>query len=115
MCCHRRVASMCADFWRSNGPLRNQDDLSVGARLQDLLVSAGSLGEWQLLPDDRPQSAILHSGDQSSVSFLFVGFGDAPYGEGLNRAKPGHEVTRGEGNVTSAANHDNAASSSEQL
>jgi len=48
-------------------------------------VGAGSLGERQFFPDDGPQRAILQTGNESSVNFLFFGIGDAPQGKGAIR------------------------------
>jgi hypothetical protein len=39
--------------------LRNQNDLAVGTGLEYLFVSAGGLGERQLLPDDGPEGVVL--------------------------------------------------------
>jgi len=42
-------------------------------------VGAGSLGERELLSDDRPLRAILQAGKDPGVNLFFLSFGDAPY------------------------------------
>lgn len=41
------------------GSLRNENNLAVGAGLKYLLVSAGGLGERELLSDHGPESVVL--------------------------------------------------------
>ncbi len=96
-------------FRKPARPLRNENDFAEGAGLQNFFVGAGSLGERQLFPDDRPQRAILQTGNESSVNLLFFGLGDTPQRKGVNRPTARHEVARRDGDVAAAANDDNAA------
>src|SRR5712692_354750 len=102
-------------FRKPARPLRNENDFAEGAGLQNFFVGAGSLGERQLFPDDRPQRAILQTGNESSVNLLFFGLGDTPQRKGVNRPTARHEVARRDGDVAAAANDDNAAVRRKQL
>ena len=55
--------------------LRNQDNLSVRARLHYELVRAGSFFKRKFLADNRTQCSMFQSSPDSSMNFRQVRFG----------------------------------------
>src|SRR6266478_4616027 len=78
----------------SNTTLGNEDDFSGGAGFENLFVGPCSLGERQLLANDRAKSAVFEAGYKARVDFSFFLGSNGPQSEAPRCTAMSHQLPR---------------------
>ena len=89
--------------------LNCEHDLAGRSGLNDLLVRARGLGEWQYLANNGPQSAVFEACKEPGADVCLFGRCDGPERERANRSAARHQLTGIDGDLAATADHDDAA------
>src|SRR5258708_39426561 len=93
----------------SNNTLRNEDDFSGGAGLEDFFVGVLGFGEGQLFADDGAQRAVVESGEETGMDVSLFRGSDSPERKSPSRRTAQHQVPRVNRDLAAIADDDPAS------